>query len=280
MIKREDIRIRDPFVLVDECQKKYYMYGTSAVAGARTFSVYVSEDLNEFEGPYTVFDGVETSFWGTEDFWAPEVHVYNGKYYLFGSFKAENHVRATQILVSESPLGPFVPLSNCPVTPANQECLDGTLWIENGVPYCVYCHEWVEVYDGEICAVELSPDLKCTVGKPVVLFKASENPFVSAFAKYNENDCYVTDGPFLFNENGKLNMIWSSFIDGKYAVLHSAATALLDKWTHLRPWLSEDGGHAMLFTGFDGVERISFHSPNNAPLERAVFIEKSKVVLK
>ena len=76
MIKREDIRIRDPFVLVDECQKKYYMYGTSAVAGARTFSVYVSEDLNEFEGPYTVFDGVETSFWGTEDFWAPEVHVY------------------------------------------------------------------------------------------------------------------------------------------------------------------------------------------------------------
>lgn len=280
MIKREDIRIRDPFILADEVKKTYYMYGTTAFTGARTFSVYVSRDLVEFEGPYIVFDGAETSFWGTEDFWAPEVHKYNGKYYLFGSFKAKNHVRATQILVSDSPLGPFAPLSNHPVTPANQECLDGTLWIENGVPYCVYCHEWVQTYNGEICAVKLSSDLKQVEGEPVVLFKASENPFVSAFAKYNGNDCYVTDGPFLFNENGKLNMIWSSFIDGKYAVLHSEADELLRKWTHLQPWLSEDGGHAMLFTDFNGVKRISFHTPNNAPLERAVFIEKAKVVLK
>ena len=114
------------------------------------------------------------------------------------------------------------------------------------------------------------------VAEPKLLFHASEAPWI----RQTSRGAYVTDGPFLFNENGKLNMIWSSFIDGKYAVLHSEADELLGKWTHLQPWLSEDGGHAMLFTDFNGVKRISFHTPNNAPLERAVFIEKAKVVLK
>lgn len=55
---------------------------------------------------------------------------------------------------------PFVPLSDGPVTPADWECLDGTLYVAaDGTPYLVFCHEWLQVKDGEMCAMPLTPDL-------------------------------------------------------------------------------------------------------------------------
>ena len=164
MLKRKDLRIRDPYIFVDRENKTYYMYGTTSLAkdslsAMNTFSAYVSKDLENFEGPFLIFDGSTQPFWATKDFWAAEVHFYKGKYYLFGSFKTEGKCRATQILSSDSPLGPFLPISQEPQTPWEQECLDGTLWVEDGRPYLVYAHEWVQCYDGEICAVELTEDL-------------------------------------------------------------------------------------------------------------------------
>ena len=81
MLKREDIRIRDPFILTENGM--YYMYGTTCVNGGNTFSVYVSKDLENFEGPFIVFDGSKENFWADLDYWAAEVWKYNGKFYLF-----------------------------------------------------------------------------------------------------------------------------------------------------------------------------------------------------
>ena len=62
---------------------------------------------------------------------------------------------------------PFVPLSDGPVTPADWECLDGTLYVAaNGTPYLVFCHEWLQVKDGEMCAMPLTPDLTAAAGEP------------------------------------------------------------------------------------------------------------------
>ena len=65
MIKREDIRIRDPFILTDRENQCYYMYGTTAlephsIDAKNTFSVYRSYDLENFEEPKTIFDGEKT----------------------------------------------------------------------------------------------------------------------------------------------------------------------------------------------------------------------------
>ena len=201
MKKREEIRIRDPFILTDHQNQCYYMYGTTALEygslhAKNSFSVYRSTDLENFEGPFVVFDGSEIDFWADHDFWAPEVHFYNGKYYLFGSCKADGKCRGTQIFVSGSPMGRFVPVSDEPATPRDWECLDGTLWVEDGVPYIVFCHEWVQVGDGEIWAMPLSSDLSHAVGEPFMLFRASDNPSVTPPKKHP--GCYVTDGPFLF----------------------------------------------------------------------------------
>ena len=98
MLKRENIRIRDPFVYTDYENKCYYMYGTTdlvpdCVDARNTFSVYRTVDLENFEEPKVIFDGDKCGFWADRDFWAPELHKYNGKYYLFGSCKAENKHR-------------------------------------------------------------------------------------------------------------------------------------------------------------------------------------------
>ena len=108
MLKREEIRIRDPFIITDKENQCYYMYGTTALkpgtVGARnTFSVYKSCDLENFEEPKVIFDGSKCNFWATRNFWAAEVHKYKGKYYLFGSCITEGRCRATHIFVCDTP---------------------------------------------------------------------------------------------------------------------------------------------------------------------------------
>ena len=277
MLKREDIRIRDPFILPDHTEGCYFMYGTTAlksggIGAADTFSVYRTTDLERFGEPKVIFRGSDVGFWADRDFWAPEVHFYHGKYYLFGSCKADGKCRGTHILVSDSPDGTFVPLSPDPITPADWECLDGTFWIENGTPYIVFSHEWVQIKDGEIWAMPLLPDLTAPAGEPFLLFRASDDPAVTELHTGRGN--YVTDGPFLFRESGKLRMLWSSFHGERYLVLESESESgtLRGPWRHLGSRFPFDGGHAMLFNRFDGTRMISLHNPNQAGLERAVFL--------
>ena len=274
MIKREEIRIRDPFIYTDRENNCYYMYGTTdlvndKIVARNTFSVYRTTDLENFEEPKVIFDGGKCGFWADRDFWAPELHKYKGKYYLLGSCRAEGKCRATHIFVCDTPDGEFKPLSDKPVTPADWYCLDGTLWVENDIPYIVFCHEWTQVKNGEICALRLSDDLTHSIGEPILLFRGSDNPDVSETREGNGK--YVTDGPFLYTENGKLNMIWSSFYKGRYLVLLAQSDSLLGKWEHKQNRFDFDGGHAMLFNSLDGKRMISLHRPNAIDDERAAF---------
>lgn len=276
MPRKDEIRIRDPFILTDTESGCYYMYGTTAlkensISAKCSFTVYKSYDLEHFEEGKVVFDGEAEDFWATRDYWAPEVHKYNGRYYLFGSFKSDGRCRATQILVCDTPDGRFVPLSDSPATPDGWECLDGTLYVEDGVPYIVFCHEWLQVNDGEIWATPLSSDLSRPAGEPFMLFRASDNPCVSEIQSPGSGK-YVTDGPFLYRECGKLRMIWSSFSHGKYQVLIAESDSIRGSWKHYESEFDFDGGHAMLFRTLSGERMISLHSPNKAPFERAVFL--------
>lgn len=276
---KEEIRIRDPFILADRATKKYYMYGTTELTdgiGTRNkFSAYVSCDLKYFDGPYVVFDGSTSGFFATQDFWAAEVWLYKDKYYLFGSCCTTPKNRLTQIFIGDNPLGPFSPLPKAR-TPESWTCLDGTLYVENDIPYMVFCREWCEVEDGLICAVQLKDDLTDVVGEPFVLFAASENVYVDSFKDKHGENCRITDGPFLFRERGKLKMIWSSISHGKYAVLEAISDTIMGKWQHLDSRFDFDGGHAMIFKAFDGKKYMALHSPNTPPLERPIFIEYSE----
>ncbi|HEX4123989.1 MAG TPA: glycoside hydrolase family 43 protein [Tepidisphaeraceae bacterium] len=270
------LRIRDPFIVPVIEERKYYLFGTTSFPGEpRHFDCYVGTDLMHWHGPHRVFSP-RGDYWGTDDFWASEVHRFGGKYFLFATFKAPGRCRGTDILMSatDSPRGPYVPhTASSPITPHDWECLDGTLFVDNGSePWLVFCHEWAQVHDGKMCAVQLSPDLTRAIGEPAVLFTASK---ASWSVSQNGND-YVTDGPFLHRtETGKLLMLWSSFHTGTYClgVARSESGTILGPWHHDHPLLlSDDGGHGMLFHDFDGRMMLALHRPNKKPLERPVLL--------
>ena len=88
---------------------------------------------------------------------------------------------------------------------------------------------------------------------------------------------YVTDGPFLFrSRNGILQMLWSSSGNNGCAmgVARSESGAVTGpSRQEAEPLRAEDGGHGMIFRGFDGRLFLTFHAPNNTPNERAVIVE-------
>ncbi len=275
-LHRNDIRIRDPYIFTDKKNGCYYMYGTTALVEGSlcakdSFTVYKSYDLEYFEEPRVIFCGSECGFWGTNDYWAPEMHEYNGKYYLFASMIAKDRNRATQIFVCDTPDGNFVPVSDEAITPKEWMCLDGTLFVEKGIPYMVFSHEWTQIKNGEIWAMPFKEDLSAPAGKPFMLFRASDNPYVTELEKGTGN--YVTDGPFLYYEDSKLKMLWSSFAEGRYVVLEAEADTLAGPWTHKNSRFEFDGGHAMVFETLENKKMISLHSPNTANDERAHFYE-------
>ncbi len=286
MMKTGEIQIRDPFVLPVAEEGLYYLFGTTDLncwAGAgKGFDCYRSRDLCDWEGPLPAFR-LPPSFWGTQNFWAAEVHRFNNRFYMFASFKAHQRYRGTQILSAAQAAGPYVPLTDGPVTPADWECLDGTLHVDAaGHPWIVFCHEWVQVHNGAIYAMRLSPDLKQSAGRPLFLFNASEAPWVRRPAWPAEQEkhlfpTYVTDGPFLHRTtSGLLLMLWSSTGAAGYAmgVAHSESGSIAGPWRQeAQPLWAKDGGHGMLFRAFDGRLFVTFHQPNQTPNERPVFLE-------
>ena len=94
--------MRDPFVLSVPEEKKYYLFGTTDPSCWKGpfygFDCFISEDLEYWQGPVAAFRPRE-GFWGTENFWAPEVHRYRGKYYMLASFKAVSY---THLIVRRS----------------------------------------------------------------------------------------------------------------------------------------------------------------------------------
>ena len=281
----EDIYIRDPFIVADETTHTYYLYCSSSVKGSQGQSIggvaaYKSKDLKNWEGPVQVMTVPEDN-WITGNVWAPEVHRYQGKYYLFATLNSDidwrhergngwpkYYYRGTQVFVADSPEGPFQVFDKVPHTPMEWMCLDGTLYVEDGQPYMVFCHEWVQTVDGTMCAVPLAADLSKPVGTPQTLFYASAAPWsTGSEIKGSDERSYVTDGCFMVRtKTGKLLMMWSSFKDGQYAIglAESTSGKVSGPWKQQpEPLFSKDGGHAMLFRSFEGKLYIVFHGPNS-----------------
>ncbi|MBE5815632.1 MAG: glycoside hydrolase [Clostridiales bacterium] len=274
-MKRSDINIRDPFVLVHE--GKYYLYGTrgeTCWGPADGFDVYVGTDLENWSEPVACFHN-DGTFWADRNYWAPEVYAYRGAFYMFASFKREGVCRGTAVLKAESPLGPFRPHSAGCVTPQEWECLDGTLYLSpEGKPYMAFCHEWVQAGDGEICAIPLTDDLSAPAGSPFLLFRASEAPWCKVMHHSSGKSGCVTDGPFFYRTgDGTLLCLWASFSEGGYteAAAVSDNGDITGHFVQAEPLFKDDGGHGMVFRGLDGQLYLTLHSPNRHLEERPVF---------
>ena len=119
-----EIPLHDPWILPEASTKTYYLY-TSNNARATGINrpgtiAYRSKDLQHWEGPLVVFTLPEGTWASNMGAWAPEVHPWRGKYYLFTTLHNPEkviarppdawhitHMRGTTIAVSDSPKGPF-----------------------------------------------------------------------------------------------------------------------------------------------------------------------------
>lgn len=286
-----DMPLHDPFILAYAPTKTYYLYTSNVrqMTGVNRVGTmaYTSKDLKHWSSPKVVFT-VPEGFWAEQGAWAPEVHEYHGKFYLFATFHNEGkplpqpgrpvgrptYMRGTIIAVADSPDGPFVPTkSDGPIPPANFMTLDGTFYVDPaGQPWMVYAHEWLQLNDGTIEAVPLKTDLTGASGPPISLFKASDAPWIDEQAvPTDRSSVYVTDGPELYrSKDGHLLMLWSSYehlSDGTpgshyvQTIARSATGTLKGPWVQLQPLVRQDSGHGMLFHTFDGRLMMVLHRP-------------------
>ena len=287
-----DLVMRDPAVFADESTKKYYIQSNSKITkknpkrgeieSGKALYCYESKDLKKWRLAGKSFEA-PADFWGKRDFWAPDMFKIDGKYYIIATFSCDREIdgknyldpqkklklRGCSVLVSDTPQGPYKPLVNKPITPENMMSLDGTLFEEDGRMYLLFSHEWVQIADGAMCAVEVSRDLKKALGKPFKLFSAGDAPWTNDTR--NPRKVIVTDAPVVFRgDDGVLYMVWSSFRADKnrYAIglSYSENGKLSGKWIHLPVPINEDGGgHPMVFKTLCGKTKISYHAPNTFP---------------
>ena len=278
-----DLSMSDPFIIPDPETQTYYLTST----GGR---LYKSKDLVWWEGPYNIIN--------TEDSWlkgmpaAAEIHKIGDWYYYAGTWNDHSDLiqqvprrynvphNQTILLRSKNIEGPyeiFTEDRNYDYQPREWDCIDGTLYEENGKIYMIFVHEWTQIIDGTMDYIVLSDDLSETVSEwPVTLFRASENPSVKEMNGLGEATFgrklpgWVTDGPQMFRtQTGKLGMLWSGWGEERYLqlVCYSESGTIDGPWVQEpEPFLGNNSGHGMLFRTFDGkLMYVVHHVEGNGP---------------
>ena len=173
-----EIPIRDTYVMTYE--GKYYLYGTegkTAFSGSDYgFEVYVSDDLETWDGPYIAFPkkGWDGSLWADATYWAPEVYEVNGSFYMFASWAQGSGMgsgRHVCVLKADNPLGPFQVWNDKLISGGN----DSTLYIQKNKT--TQKDEYYLVHNGNdgttsegMFITKLTDDLKNAVGSTMRVF--------------------------------------------------------------------------------------------------------------
>ncbi len=271
MMLRDEIHIRDPFVLVEN--GKYYLLGTTGDdpwGKASNLTLYRSDDLNTFERVcIMVNDGSLDEY---TNIWAPELHKYKGKYYLIVSVFRNDLGRGSIIFMSDKLDGNFKMLTGKYITPTGWGCLDATLFVQDDIPYLCFSNEWTTAIGGNgnggLYMAQLSDDLTELVGEPKKIVSATDYS-LSVEIGDGESRGYVAEGPWLYEDNGRTVLLWSTFTVSGYSVLKSVSeNGAMGDYVLEKVVFDQDGGHCMRFTDLNGERCITLHQPNITPNER------------
>jgi beta-xylosidase len=278
-LRLTDMHLHDPWIVADAPSHSYYLFSSNdpAMTGDRRLGtmVYRSRDLKHWTRPKLAFV-MPTGAWMKGGAWAPEVHQWRGRWYLFTTFDNPDmplpgkgpmptYRRGTVLAVADQVAGPYrVVRDGEPIAPKDRMTLDGSLYVSRaGKPWLVYSHEWFQTIDGTIEAMPLTDDL-AAAGAPQTLFHASEAPWAVGQKQPNGTSVFVTDGPELYrSRTGALLMLWSSY-DAKGYVegqARSRSGEITGPWEQLGPLVKRDSGHGMLFRAFDGRLMMILHRP-------------------
>lgn len=241
----------DPFVLYNNSDNTYYMYGTSG--GLNGFKAYSSKDLCNWEDRGVIYDNRQITSWGVDCFWAPEAYERDGKFYLWYSANWKHNPTdegenfRIGVAVADNPVGPFTDLYDRPIFDPGYPIIDANLYFddETGKVYLYYsrcCYknpveseisEWAkakgwfqEIEESWVYGVEIKSDFSGIIGEPQLLLRPplkldnSQAEWESRSVTSQEVNRRWTEGSFLFKEKDTYYMMYSAnYFGGKnYAV--------------------------------------------------------------
>lgn len=314
-----DVKFGDPYILNDG-NGAYYLYGTGG--GAKDgFSVYSSTDLVNWKYENQVYHGNTKDSWNVSAFWAPECYKFNDKYYLFYSAnwkknptnEAENfHIG---VAVSDSPKGPFKDIENKPLFEPGYPIIDANVFKDNDGRFYLYysraCYKhpveseiatWAkkegkydEIEESWVYGVELNPDFKSVIGKPVLLLRPpltmdDENAeWESRSVTSGEINRRWTEGSYTFKKDSTYYMMYSAnhYAGENYAVGYATAKTplgpyikaknnpVLEKNSHKGGEVTGTGHNSILFLNDTGKMYCVYHGrTKKSGDERVVFIDE------
>ena len=223
-----NVHLADPTLL--EFNSTYYLYGTlndPSIKG-QGFVVYQSKDLKDWEGSVGATDGfalVKGDAFGTQGFWAPQVILFEGTFYMF--YTADEQIAVAS---SDSPLGPFKSSSKDALR-ADVKQIDPFVFIdEDGKKYLYH----VRLQAGNrIFVAKMEDDFSGILPQTLKECIAAEEPWENT----QSVPWPVAEGPTVFKKDGIYYMLYSAndFRNPDYSV--GMATA-----PHpMGPWIKYDG---------------------------------------
>lgn len=219
-----NVYLADPTLL--EFNRTYYLYGTlndPSIKG-QGFVVYQSEDLKEWHGPVGATDGfalVKGDAFGTQGFWAPQVILSQGTFYMF--YTANEQIA---VAISDNPLGPFKSSSK-EALQTNVKQIDPFVFIDDdGKKYLYH----VRLQDGNrIFVAELEDDFSDILPQTLKECIAAQEPWEDT----QSVPWPVAEGPTVFKKGRTYYMLYSAndFRNPDYAVGLATAPHPMGPWT-------------------------------------------------
>ena len=202
----------DPFIFEDE--GRFYLY----VTASEGVEAYSSDDLfGEWH-----YEGIVTAFREGEDFWAPSVIKYDGKYYMYVSFNKKDAFEFMHVAESASPLGPF----------SNEKMLYNRFSIDShAVQTADGLFLWFaqDSYEGERIGtrvfVDRLLDPYTPEGKPVEKIVPTFDQEIFTPSYREDNRWHTIEGPFWFQEGEWQYVMYSGgcYQDDTYHIGYSCA---------------------------------------------------------
>ena len=177
----------DPFVLLHD--GVYYLYSTNSEDGYRVFT---SEDMGQWTDRGYCLRAEDVK--GDKGFWAPEILVRNGKFYMV--YIANEHLG---IAVADSPLGPFRQEEKKWLNEKNE--IDGHFFVDDDGTVYLY---FVRFERGNVLWVaKMNEDmLSYDESTAKFLFRAED--------EWELRSASVVEGPFVLKHNGKYYLTYSA----------------------------------------------------------------------
>jgi GH43 family beta-xylosidase len=271
----------DPFVL--RTGSGYVAYGTvppevagtdsDGVVGGRQFRVLTSPDLQQWTEVGGALEPLDAGLGA--DYWAPEVAVHDGTYYLYYSVGRGDEGHHLRVATSSEPTGPFVDLG-LDLTPGEHFAIDPSPFRdEDGTWYLFYARDVLEGERvGTMLAVDRMVSMTELAGAATTILRPSGDwqIYERARAMYGRTvDWHTLEGPAVLRHDGRYYCFFSggSWKNESYGVSWAEATHPLGPWTaspHPERVLSTrepdliGPGHNSFTVGPDGEDLIVFHA--------------------